>query len=79
LAHFLKRIDAAQLEVGARHRHDRDRHILQVLLTASGRDDDLFETFLCRRGLVDQSTRARHCCHDGSVQFGDFHANPQKN
>src|SRR5205823_3426020 len=39
-------LDALALEHFARVRHDGDWHVLEILLTAGGRDDDLLETTL---------------------------------
>ena len=76
LADFLEVVDAAHLEVVARDRDDRDRDLLEILLTASGRDDDLLETFLSERGLIRQTSHARQSRHDSCVDLVDFHRTP---
>ena len=72
-------VDAARLEAFARDRDDGDGHLLEILLTAGGRDDDFLETFLGRSCLIRQTTDSRQCCHDRCVDFCDFHISPQKN
>ena len=71
-------VDAARLEAFARDGDDRDGHLLEILLTAGGRDDDFLETFLGRSCLIRQTTDSRQCCHDRCVDFCDFHRTPQK-
>ena len=52
-------------------------YLLEILLTASGRDDDLFESLLSESGGLDTpNRRARQCCHDSCVDFVDFHGYP---
>jgi hypothetical protein len=77
LADFFEVIDAARLEAVARDRDDRDRNLLQVLLAAGRRDDDLLEPLLRERGLIRQTTDARQCRHDCCVDFVDFHRTPK--
>ena len=52
LADFLEVVDAAHFQVVTGDGDDRDRNLLEILLTARRRDHDLLETFLSESGLI---------------------------
>jgi len=76
----LEVVEAAHLEVLTRDRDDRDRHVLQILLAARGRDDDLFESIgagLLGGRRARRSPNACQCRQYGDVNSMQLHGFPR--
>jgi hypothetical protein len=71
-------LQTAHLEAFARDRDDRNGNVLEILLSASGRDHDLLETFLSESGVTIKTAGARQCRHDCGVDFVDLHETPNR-